>query len=95
LIDEGESVNPFSCERRAVVRSRREFLQKAGLGVGSLALADLLQREAFAAPVVTNPLSERAPHFPAKAKRVIFFFMQGGPSQVDTFDPKPVLNRLD
>ncbi len=88
-------MNPFSCERRAVVRSRREFLQKAGLGVGSLALADLLQREAFAAPIVTNPLSERAPHFPAQAKRVIFFFMQGGPSQVDTFDPKPVLNRLD
>jgi len=89
--------NPFACHRRASVGSRREFLAKAGFGVGSLALADLFQRDALSATVATaaNPLAEKPPHFPAKAKRVIFFFMQGGPSQVDTFDPKPVLNRLD
>src|SRR6185503_7274629 len=89
--------NPFACHRSAAIGSRREFLAKAGFGLGSLALADLFQRDALSATVATaaNPLAEKPPHFPAKAKRVIFFFMQGGPSQVDTFDPKPVLNRLD
>src|SRR2546425_943773 len=89
-------MNPFSCERRITATSRRDFLIQSGLGVGWFALADLLEREAAAATTPnTNPLAEKPPHFPATAKRVIFFFMQGGPSQVDTFDPKPVLNRLD
>jgi uncharacterized protein (DUF1501 family) len=58
---------------------------------------DLLHRErAMAAPSPTpeNPLAARPPHFPARARRVIFLFMQGGPSHIDTFDPKPLLARL-
>lgn len=74
------------CGRDLPLRSRREFLQKAGLGFGALAAADLLARE--------NPLAARKPHFPAKADSVIFLFMHGGPSHIDTFDPKPLLNRL-
>ena len=74
------------CGRDLPLRSRREFLQKAGLGFGALAATDLLARE--------NPLAVRKPHFPAKADSVIFLFMHGGPSHIDTFDPKPLLNRL-
>src|SRR5689334_4051148 len=73
-------------------RTRREFLRDAFCGFGGLALASLLQREAARA----NPLAPRAPHLPtAKAKAVIFLFMAGGPSHLETFDPKPLLNRLD
>src|SRR5258706_8894238 len=72
--------------------SRRAFLQKAGLGFGSLAAGYLLERDAAAA---TNPFAPKPPHFPAKAKIVIFLFMHGGPSHVDTFDPKPLLAKLD
>lgn len=67
--------------------SRRELLKACGVGFGSLALSDLMCREAFAGGQV--PL-----HFPAKAKRVIHLFMNGGPSHVDTFDRKPALDRL-
>lgn len=79
--------------------SRREMLRRAGLGFGSWALLDLLTREGQAATaatenVVVNPLSAKPPHFPAKAKSVIFLFMQGGPSHIDTFDPKPLLAKL-
>jgi Protein of unknown function (DUF1501) len=73
------------------VWTRRQMLQRAGLGFGSLAVADLLSRDAVAA----NPLAPRPPHFPARAKAVIYLFMHGGPSQVDTFDPKPALARRD
>src|SRR6478609_1709067 len=68
--------------------NRRELLQTTATGFGSLALAALLGDETRAAE---NPLAPRAPHFAAKAKRVIFLFMHGGPSQVDTFDYKPKL----
>ena len=61
--------------------SRRRFLQSAGAGFGSLALTDLLAADC-------GP----APHHPARVDSVIFLFMYGGPSQVDTFDPKPALN---
>lgn len=64
---------------------RRQFLKTAGAGFGMLGLADVLG--------AANPLAVRAPHFPAKAKRVIYLFLNGGPSQVDTFDPKPMLTR--
>src|SRR3954447_21528470 len=70
--------------------SRRQMLRRAGAGFGALALAALLGEESLAEG---NPLAPRAPHFPARAKRVIFLFMPGGPSQVDTFDPKPRLTR--
>ncbi len=74
--------------------TRRHMLQSSALGFANLALARLLS-ESQAQPVSANPLAPRAPHFPAKAKRVIFLFMHGGPSQVDTFDYKPLLQRDD
>jgi hypothetical protein len=73
------------------------MLRRAGLGFGSWALLDLLTRDrVLAAPSATpdNPLAPKPPHFPATAKAVIFLFMQGGPSHLDTFDPKPLLNKL-
>ena len=82
-------------------RTRREFLWEAGAGFTGLALAGLLGVDAAraaganAARKPVNPLAPRLPHRPAKARSVIFLFMYGGPSQVDTFDYKPELYRLD
>src|SRR5262245_31474077 len=84
-------------------RTRREFLWEMGGGFVSVALAGLLGEEFFskqtlAADGVTryaNPLASRPPHFAAKARSVIFLFMYGGPSHVDTFDYKPKLYPLD
>lgn len=73
--------------------TRRQALSQAAVGFGSLALASMLNGEASA--FETNPLAAKPSHFPARAKRVIFLFMKGGPSQVDTFDPKPLLDRDD
>ena len=76
--------------------SRREALQRAAVGFGGLALADLLARAGGAGAEprpAGHPLSPKAPHFPARAKRIIFLFMHGGPSHVDTFDYKPALIR--
>ena len=70
--------------------SRRRALANTAVGFGSLALSSLL---AETSP--PNPLAVRAPHFPAKAKRIIFIFLSGGPSQVDTCDYKPLLARDD
>ena len=69
--------------------NRRELLRRTGAGFGSLALSALLGEEAIAG----EKLALREPFPAAKARRVIFLFMPGGPSQVDTFDPKPRLNR--
>src|SRR5947209_4165523 len=69
-------------------RSRREALRRMGAGFGSLAMTALLAGEATA-----DSLGPRTPHFRASARRVIFLFMPGGPSQVDTFDPKPRLTK--
>ncbi len=77
----------------ASLSNRRQFLLRTGAGFGSLALAALLADEANASEPASNPLAPRLPHFAARAKRVIFLFMPGGPSQVDTFDPKPRLTR--
>ena len=71
--------------------TRREFIERAFCGFGSLALASLLRDSAAAA----NPLLAKRPHFEPKAQAVIFLFMAGGPSHIETFDPKPLLNRLD
>src|SRR5882724_6713970 len=73
---------------------RRDLLRTLACGFGGIALAGLLQENAGADPRA-NPLAPRLPHFAAKAKRVIFLFMQGGPSHVDTFDPKPRLDADD
>jgi Protein of unknown function (DUF1501) len=74
-------------------RTRREFLCQAGGGFAGLALMDLLARDAGAANV--SPLAPKVPHFPAKAKHAVFLFMNGAPSHIDTFDPKPELTRLN
>lgn len=70
--------------------SRRQMLARCAGGFGTVALAALMDEETNAA---TNPLAPRPPHFPAKARSVIFLYMDGGPSQVDTFDPKPRLTK--
>jgi hypothetical protein len=82
--------------------SRRECLNRLALGVGGIALADLLARDATAAPVSASPSLPLTPpgpaalpglpHFPAKAKRIIYLFQSGGPSQLDLYDHKPLLN---
>ncbi len=74
--------------------SRREALRRVACGIGSVALAALLGEEAVAAEAV-NPLAPRAAHFSAKTRRVIFLFMHGGVSHVDTFDPKPRLAEMN
>ena len=74
--------------------TRREFLQKSGMGLGWLAASDMLHR-ATAAETTPNPLAPKKPPYPATAKSVISLFMQGGPSHMDTYDPKPLLNKLN
>src|SRR5215831_4383905 len=74
--------------------SRRQFLSNAGGGFGLVALAALLHEEGLLASESASPLAPRRPHHPAKAKRAIFLFMSGGPSHLETFDPKPELQRL-
>ena len=71
--------------------NRRSMLQRSGMGLGALGLAGLFAEEAAAAPDASMGL--KPPHFPAKVKRVIHFFLNGGPSHVDTFDPKPALTQ--
>ncbi|MCP5560279.1 MAG: DUF1501 domain-containing protein [Verrucomicrobiaceae bacterium] len=72
--------------------SRRAMLQQSSAGFGWLAFSALAS-SAAAASAPRDPLAPKKPHFPARAKRVIFLFMKGGPSHVDTFDPKPLLDR--
>lgn len=73
--------------------SRREMLARTGTGLGILGLAGILQNESAAAEIPKNPLAPKLGHHQAKAKHVIHLFMNGGPSQVDTFDPKPALEK--
>jgi hypothetical protein len=78
--------------------TRRDMLCRAGLGVGALALADLMGQVGLLsspaqASTSVNPLKPKQPHFPPRAKRVIHLFMNGGPSHLDTFDPKPMLTK--
>ncbi|MEZ6121155.1 MAG: DUF1501 domain-containing protein [Pirellulaceae bacterium] len=85
------------CGRYQSIINRRQLLQKAGAGLGGVALADLLSQEGLLAADdrSQNPMASRAGHFPAKAKAVIWLFMEGAPSAVDTFDPKPELTKND
>ena len=75
------------------IQTRRKFFRDAAGGIGTIALAQLLKGETAAA--TTNPLAPRKPHFPGKAKNIIFLFQEGGPSQLDLFDPKPELAKWD
>jgi hypothetical protein len=88
----------FPCHRyTSPPLDRRAFLRQAGCGFGAVALAALLaEREIDGAEAkATSPLAPRQPHFNPRAKSVIYLYMDGGPSQVDTFDPKPRLNKDD
>src|SRR5262245_58420564 len=95
----------FSPNQTPCRRTRREFLWEVGAGFAGLALIDLLSRDGFfssraaAEPkpgdAATHLLSPKKPHFPAKAKHAVFLFMNGGPSHVDTFEPKPALAKYN
>ena len=81
-----------------LVQTRRHFFHNCALGLGSIALADLLNggpARGSAAAVAASPLAPKPTHFAAKAKRVIYLFMAGGPSQLELFDYKPKLQELD
>ena len=97
--------NEHSARLEDLFATRRQFLNRFGLGLGALSLASMFSPSELlgadphamdaAAAAAGNPLAPRAPHFPAKAKAVIHVFAQGAPSQVDTWDPKPTLTRMD
>src|SRR5437868_12318461 len=75
--------------------TRRWFLQECGVGLGAIALSQLLGNSASAATAATNPLAPRRAHHAAKAKRVVYLFMAGAPSHLEMFDYRPELARLD
>ena len=75
--------------------ARRWFFQQCGVGLGSVALAQLLGDNGYAATPAIDPLAPKAPHFAPKAKRVIFLFMAGAPSHLELFDNKPQLAKFD
>ncbi len=87
------SHHPFNPEHLAL--TRRQFLNRCGMGLGALSLGAMMQDaiapRAWGETGYISPLAPKKPHFPAKAKRIIHLFMNGGPSHVDTFDPKPSL----
>jgi hypothetical protein len=89
----------MAIESHAALFSRRQWLSQMGTGFGTLGLASVLAESGLLgsnsaqAAAATNPLAPRSPHFAPRAKRVIFLFMNGGPSHVDTFDPKPALEK--
>src|SRR5260370_37983314 len=89
------------CQRfQTAPLTRRQMLLQCANGFGAVSLAGLLADSAYGAPRVADPASKdplapRPPHFPARAKDVIFLCMDGGPSHVDTFDPKPRLANED
>src|SRR5262245_34668549 len=83
-------------ERRFhIIQTRRSFLSECAGGIGAIALWHLLEREGRTAepPKPSNPLERKPPHFAPRAKNVIFLFMEGAPSQIDLFDPKPDLHK--
>lgn len=89
-----EMIDTTRKQHSRITRTRREFVREACCGFGGLALASLLHDEQLRAGGL-NPLAAKWPHVEAKAKSVIFLFMAGGPSHVETFDPKPLLNKLN
>ena len=85
-------MNPENC---CVPLSRREFLSRSGMGFGMLGLSGVLSDGGLLREDSNNPLLPRPPHFRARAKHIIHIFLNGGPSHVDTFDPKPLLGKYD
>ncbi len=91
-----ENRNRYHCGRFHTVCDRRDFLRRSAFGFGASVLGSLMAQNAPADDHVKhNPLAARAPHFPVTAQRVIFIFCAGGPSQLETFDPKPALVKYD
>ncbi|GBL24621.1 hypothetical protein EMGBS6_14060, partial [Opitutia bacterium] len=86
-------MNDPRCHRVEATTSRRDFLFSAGLGLGAMAFSDLLAKE-IVVPAAGTPLQPGVGHIKPRAKSVIFLFMEGGPSQMDLYDPKPLLNKL-
>src|SRR6266436_2491290 len=79
--------------------TRRQLLRQMGTGLGLLGFASLLQDAGLlvstAAAAIGNPLAPKQPQFPARAKRIVHIYLNGGPSHVDTFDPKPALKKYE
>jgi len=88
-------MNAYSEYLRTI--TRRHFFKNCGIGLGTVALASLINEKLFAAEsaAVANPLAPKPTHFPAKAKRMIYLHMAGSPSQLDLFDYKPKLQELN
>jgi hypothetical protein len=80
---------------RLRLQTRRHFLKTCQLGIGATALSALLAKDAVASPDLENPLAPKMPHFPAKAKRVIYLHLTGSPPHLDLYDYKPELVKLD
>ena len=80
-------------EQFRLLQSRRKFFRDVAGGIGTIALAQLFESEGRGAATIENPLAPKKPPLAAKAKSVIFMFMEGGPSQMDLFDPKPALQK--
>src|SRR6266581_7742524 len=88
-----DPMTPYSEYLRTI--TRRHFFRNCGVGIGALGLGSLLDERLLAAASPANPLAPKAPHFPAKAKHVIYLHMAGSPSQLDLFDYKPKLQELN
>ena len=94
-------MNMQSYSLKSYEQSRRQILTRSGMGLGMLALAGVLHDDGSLSSALgeqvegSNSLSPRQPHFPATSKRVIHLFANGGPSQIDTFDPKPMLKKFE
>ena len=86
-------MDPISDIRRRI--TRRELLAQGGLSLGAIALGQLMHQDGLAATSASDPMAERQPHYPAKAKHVIYLFMAGGPSQFEMFADKPKLREYD
>ena len=86
-------MNDPRCHRVEATTSRRDFLFSAGLGLGAMAFSDLLAKD-IVVPAAGTPLQPGVGQIKPRAKSVIFLFMEGGPSQMDLYDPKPLLNKL-
>src|SRR5581483_9659102 len=92
------NINEHTAKPEDFLITRRQFLNRFGMGFGALSLAGLLGQGFFnelRADEAMSPLAPKNPPFPAKAKQVIHIFAQGAPSQVDTWDPKPALDAYD
>lgn len=88
-----KSLNDIVQAAHAEHISRRWFLRECGIGLAGMAATSLAMNDGFAAPQPANPLAPRAPHFPPKAKRVIYMFNAGAPSHLELYDPKPELTK--